>query len=177
MVDYTNKVDDHDGSLYNDQTNNNISSSSSMAKMTSRSSSRLTGDEAGKGGTATTATATSPSNSPTSVGSLSDSDHVSSDDGGLMNMKDVEMASPLLGGSQLEPGGAMSPPSCQRTSPPTSGLNSSYLDWCMLKVKHHGQVLSACSFYSFCSVSMVLVNKSLASRYVQVAGQIKKCDK
>jgi hypothetical protein len=26
-------------------------------------------------------------------------------------------------------------------------------------------VLSACSFYSFCSVSMVLVNKSLASRY------------
>ena len=171
MVDNTNKADDRDVSLFNDQSNNNSSIiSSNMTTMTSRSSSRLAGDDTGKGGTATTAT--SSSNSPTSVGSLSDSDHASTDDGGLMNMKDVEMASPLLG-SQLEPGGAMSPPSCQRTSPPTSGLNSSYLDWCMLKVKHHGQVLSACSFYSFCSVSMVLVNKSLASRYVQLPEQAK----
>jgi len=161
MVDYTNnKVDGHDGSVHSDQNNSISSISNNMPTMTSRSSSRLTGDETGNGATATTS---SSSNSPTSVGSLSDSDHLSTDDGGL-NMKDVEMASPLLG-SQLEPGGAMSPPSCQKTSPPTSGLNSSYLDWCMLKVKHHGQVLSACSFYSFCSVSMVLVNKSLASSY------------
>jgi hypothetical protein len=26
--------------------------------------------------------------------------------------------------------------------------------------------MSSCTFYSFCSVSMVLTNKSLASRYV-----------
>jgi hypothetical protein len=30
----------------------------------------------------------------------------------------------------------------------------------------NGKVLSACGFYSFCSVSMVLANKSLASRYL-----------
>jgi hypothetical protein len=32
------------------------------------------------------------------------------------------------------------------------------------------KALSACALYSFCSVSMILVNKSLASRYVVVCG-------
>jgi hypothetical protein len=36
----------------------------------------------------------------------------------------------------------------------------------LIKLRRNGQVLYACSFYSFCSVSMVLVNKSLASRCV-----------
>lgn len=31
-----------------------------------------------------------------------------------------------------------------------------------------GKALSSCMLYSFCSVSMVLVNKSLASRCVQM---------
>lgn len=38
------------------------------------------------------------------------------------------------------------------------------LEGLLIKLKRNGQVLNACSFYSFCSVSMVLVNKSLASR-------------
>ena len=36
--------------------------------------------------------------------------------------------------------------------------------WFVHNTKKNAKVLSACSFYSFCSVSMVLVNKSLASR-------------
>ena len=32
-----------------------------------------------------------------------------------------------------------------------------------------GKVVSACTFYSFCSVSMVLTNKSLASRCVELS--------
>jgi hypothetical protein len=43
--------------------------------------------------------------------------------------------------------------------------NQSYMDWFILNTKKQSKVLSACSLYSFCSVSMVLVNKSLASRY------------
>lgn len=34
-----------------------------------------------------------------------------------------------------------------------------------LRFRENGKALSACTFYSFCSVSMVLVNKSLTSRY------------
>jgi hypothetical protein len=34
----------------------------------------------------------------------------------------------------------------------------------LIKLRRNGQVLYACSLYCFCSVSMVLVNKSLASR-------------
>jgi hypothetical protein len=43
--------------------------------------------------------------------------------------------------------------------------NQSCIDWLILNTKKQSKVLSACSLYSFCSVSMVLVNKSLASRY------------
>ena len=38
-------------------------------------------------------------------------------------------------------------------------------EWVQFHIKKNMKVLSACGFYSFCSVSMVLVNKSLASRY------------
>mmetsp|Transcript_22984 Transcript_22984/g.63757 ORF Transcript_22984/g.63757 Transcript_22984/m.63757 type:complete len:473 (+) Transcript_22984:28-1446(+) len=38
-------------------------------------------------------------------------------------------------------------------------------DWVCFHMKKNGKVLSACASYSFCSVSMVLVNKSLASSY------------
>jgi hypothetical protein len=40
----------------------------------------------------------------------------------------------------------------------------SRLGWLILNTKKNAKVLWACSLYSFCSVSMVLVNKSLASR-------------
>lgn len=36
----------------------------------------------------------------------------------------------------------------------------------LIKLQRNGQAIYACSLYSFCSVSMVLVNKSLASRCV-----------
>jgi len=38
-------------------------------------------------------------------------------------------------------------------------------EWVQFHIKKNMKVLSACGFYSFCSVSMVLVNKSLASSY------------
>ena len=44
--------------------------------------------------------------------------------------------------------------------------NRNTSEWISFIVKKNGKVLSTCLSYSFCSVSMVLVNKSLASRYV-----------
>jgi len=38
-------------------------------------------------------------------------------------------------------------------------------EWISFHLKKNGKVLSACGTYSFCSVTMVLVNKSLASSY------------
>jgi hypothetical protein len=43
-------------------------------------------------------------------------------------------------------------------------------EWISFILKKNGKVLSTCLSYSFCSVSMVLVNKSLASRYVHLGG-------
>ena len=37
-------------------------------------------------------------------------------------------------------------------------------DWLFVKAVTNGKVISALTLYGFCSVSMVLVNKSLASR-------------
>mmetsp|Transcript_4245 Transcript_4245/g.9243 ORF Transcript_4245/g.9243 Transcript_4245/m.9243 type:complete len:384 (+) Transcript_4245:148-1299(+) len=39
------------------------------------------------------------------------------------------------------------------------------VEWICFHAKRNGNVLSACANYSFCSISMVLVNKSLASSY------------
>ncbi|OEU09349.1 putative GDP-mannose transporter [Fragilariopsis cylindrus CCMP1102] len=43
--------------------------------------------------------------------------------------------------------------------------NRNTSEWISFIVKKNGKVLSTCLSYSFCSVSMVLVNKSLASSY------------
>eukprot|EP00531_Pseudo-nitzschia_arenysensis_P015786 CAMPEP_0116136670 /NCGR_PEP_ID=MMETSP0329-20121206/11851_1 /TAXON_ID=697910 /ORGANISM="Pseudo-nitzschia arenysensis, Strain B593" /LENGTH=346 /DNA_ID=CAMNT_0003631559 /DNA_START=184 /DNA_END=1221 /DNA_ORIENTATION=- len=48
-------------------------------------------------------------------------------------------------------------------STPDTDMGAS--EWIGFHVKKNGKVLSACASYSFCSVSMVLVNKSLASSY------------
>ena len=42
--------------------------------------------------------------------------------------------------------------------------SSSMRDWLAVKAATNGKVISAVTLYGFCSVSMVLVNKSLASR-------------
>jgi len=48
---------------------------------------------------------------------------------------------------------------------PDKGDEMSTMDWLFFHCKKNGKILGACGAYSFCSVSMVLVNKSLASSY------------
>lgn len=80
---------------------------------------------------------------PSSPSFPSNDDHAESD------VVDVEM-SPL--NEENESG-----------STPDKGMATS--EWIGFHVKKNGKVLSACASYSFCSVSMVLVNKSLASSF------------
>jgi hypothetical protein len=82
----------------------------------------------------------------------------SESDDGDVDLKDVEMA-PLVGD------GDDAPSKSALDSPSGGPANQSCINWLILNMKKQSKVLSACSFYSFCSVSMVLVNKSLASRY------------
>ncbi|KAG7371898.1 triose-phosphate transporter family protein [Nitzschia inconspicua] len=79
----------------------------------------------------------------------------SSESCGDDDSKDVEMA-PLVANDEDSEEVALDSP---------GPANQSCMDWFMLNMKKQSKVLSACSFYSFCSVSMVLVNKSLASSY------------
>jgi hypothetical protein len=46
----------------------------------------------------------------------------------------------------------------------SSHSNSSEVKHVSLASTHNMQAIMACTLYSFCSVSMILVNKSLASR-------------
>lgn len=71
----------------------------------------------------------------------------------MNNMKDVELGS-LVSASSQDSGNS-------DTSQPSS------FSWLSLKAATNGPVVSACLMYSFCSVSMVLTNKSLASRCVR----------
>ena len=68
------------------------------------------------------------------------------------NLKDLELG-PLL-------------PSGSQDSSSSESSQASAVSWLSLKAVTNGKVLYACTLYSFCSVSMVLTNKSLASRYV-----------
>lgn len=67
------------------------------------------------------------------------------------NFKDVELGALVKSSSQDS--------NCSESS------QASAVSWLSLKALTNGKVVSACSLYSFCSVSMVLTNKSLASRY------------
>lgn len=84
---------------------------------------------------------------------MTNSSHSESGDDDL---KDVEMTALVADGED---------PADAALDSPSGPHNQSCMDWFMLNMKKQSKVLSACSFYSFCSVSMVLVNKSLASRY------------
>eukprot|EP00980_Cylindrotheca_fusiformis_P013458 scaffold3437_cov113-Cylindrotheca_fusiformis.AAC.25 len=53
-------------------------------------------------------------------------------------------------------------------SSPTLENKKGIFQSCYEESAKNGKILSACGFYSFCSVSMVLVNKSLASSYKDV---------
>jgi hypothetical protein len=102
--------------------------------------------------------------------SVGESDDESQPRGSVI--RDVELAVPLVekkrngdekNDESVHPG---------RSDAPTtnSGNDAGTLQWAIRNTKKNAKVLSACSFYSFCSVSMVLVNKSLASRYVEQMG-------
>lgn len=67
------------------------------------------------------------------------------------NFKDVELGALVKSSSQDS--------NCSESS------QASAVSWLSLKALTNGKVVSACSLYSFCSVSMVLTNKSLASSY------------
>ena len=85
----------------------------------------------------------SPVHSPSSIGRETSNDE--------SDIEDVELA----------------PLNEQKNASPTKGSSPemSTSDWVGFHVKKNGKVLTACASYSFCSVSMVLVNKSLASSY------------
>ena len=88
-----------------------------------------------------------------------------------VNSRDIELAVPLIdkksghdNNNKIDNDGtpALNGDS-DKTTETTDGCS---VEWFVRNTKKNAKVLSACSFYSFCSVSMVLVNKSLASRYV-----------
>jgi GDP-mannose transporter len=75
------------------------------------------------------------------------------------SLEDVEMNQPLVSKSS-----SSSPLSAALDGRNSKGIFQNFYD----ESNKNGKVLSACAFYSFCSVSMVLTNKSLASRCVCV---------
>jgi len=79
--------------------------------------------------------------------------------------KDIELAVPLIEKTSPNDDDDDSPESLANS--PTNKNDAGSIEWVVRNTKKNANVLSACSFYSFCSVSMVLVNKSLASRYVE----------
>jgi len=82
--------------------------------------------------------------------SLADSSSTSCD----ADVEDIELAPLTADKDDADSGGAADP-----------HKDITMSEWISLHVKKNGTVLSACGSYSFCSVSMVLVNKSLASSY------------
>ncbi|VEU35000.1 unnamed protein product [Pseudo-nitzschia multistriata] len=98
--------------------------------------------------------ATAASNYSPMSPSLEANDHGETDDSG--EYSDIEIA-PLVSAEEgkRRAGGGSSGPSAAMSNP----------EWFRFHLKKNGKVLSACFSYSFCSVSMVLVNKSLASSY------------
>jgi len=58
----------------------------------------------------------------------------------------------------------LGPSASQESTSSNASQSSSIRDWLSVKAAQNGKVISGVSLYGFCSVSMVLVNKSLASR-------------
>jgi hypothetical protein len=85
---------------------------------------------------------------------------------------DVEMARPLVNGithhaeHSSTPRAVASPHNRTVTSPSNTNINTTTTHEHDNSKAAHSKVVSSCLLYSFCSVSMVLTNKSLASRYV-----------
>ena len=78
---------------------------------------------------------------------------------GDVGMKDIELA-PLVPASPLGEGSFRH---CLKKQPKANRLDKGIS---VLSNDSNGKILSAYDMYSFCSVSMVLTNKSLASRFV-----------
>jgi GDP-mannose transporter len=84
---------------------------------------------------------------------------------------DVEMARPLVNGithhaeHSSTPRAVASPHNRTVTSPSNTTINTTATHEHDNSKAAHSKVVSSCLLYSFCSVSMVLTNKSLASSY------------
>ena len=98
------------------------------------------------------------SSASSSMAGANSSDHNSDKHEDDEMVEDVELA-PLVTTSDEDE------LSLQKSSTSSSSPTNNGIEWFIRNTKKNAKVLSACSFYSFCSVSMVLVNKSLASRY------------
>ena len=79
------------------------------------------------------------------------------------NGDDIEQAAQSTESPPVSPVPSPRPPVKATISiePPTNEVKQ-----VSLSSSNNMKAISACSLYSFCSVSMILVNKSLASRYV-----------
>jgi hypothetical protein len=82
------------------------------------------------------------------------------------SLEDVEMHQPLVSKS------SSSSPVSALDGRNSKGIFQNFYD----ESNKNGKVLSACAFYSFCSVSMVLTNKSLVSRCVCVCVFVGVCE-
>ena len=99
----------------------------------------------------------------TSRGDVVDDDDDNKSIHSEVEYKDVELA-PLTPNKNKDDDADTAEDESGLTVDPHKNRNTS--EWISFIVKKNGKVLSTCLSYSFCSVSMVLVNKSLASRYV-----------
>ena len=104
--------------------------------------------------------ASSPNNSR---GDVDDDDDDNKSMNSEVDYKDVELA-PLTPKNKDDDNADTAEEESGLQVDPHKNRNTS--EWISFIVKKNGKVLSTCLSYSFCSVSMVLVNKSLASRYV-----------
>jgi hypothetical protein len=134
--------------------NRTVESGKSTSK--SISMSIMSDNDSRKSSTGIASESSSKASSPNSRGGVDDDDDNKSINSEV-DYKDVELA-PLTPKNEddadtEEESGLVDPHKNMNTS-----------EWISFILKKNGKVLSTCLSYSFCSVSMVLVNKSLASR-------------
>lgn len=126
-------------------------------KSTSKSIS-MSDNDSRKSSTGIASESSSRASSPNSRGDVGDDDDNKSINSEV-DYKDVELA-------PLTPKNKDDADTEEESGPVDPHKNMNTSEWISFILKKNGKVLSTCLSYSFCSVSMVLVNKSLASRYV-----------
>jgi hypothetical protein len=141
---------------YNNRT---VESGKSTSKSISIS---MSDNDSRKSSTGIASESSSRASSPNSRGDVDDDDDTKSINSEV-DYKDVELA-PLTPKNKNKDDDNADTEEESGLVDPHKNMNTS--EWISFILKKNGKVLSTCLSYSFCSVSMVLVNKSLASRYV-----------